>query len=432
MIAPSNRLILLAAAVALPLFTAAWVVPSLALGTSAVLAVLVVGAIIDAILGTRALSEVTAEFPPGARWTKDRESKLAIKLDHAPADLRIDADFPFPYATNSGRPEATPRSPADGAQPIQFLCTPTRRGDYQLTRCYLETPSPLRLWSIRSIRPIRTLIRVYPNLRHDKTAAAFLRRSLGGMHLQRQLGKGREFEKLRDYAPGDSFDEIHWKATARRGRPITKQFQIERTQEVYVVVDSSRLTARADALEQFVTAALVLAIAADRQGDHFGLLTFSDKVEQFVRARSGMSHFLACRNAIYDLQPRPVSPSFEEVFSFIQMRLQRRALLIFLTALDDPLLAETFSQHCGVIARRHLVIVATPQQSSAQPLFAGDLPAGTDEVYQRLASHLAFRDRTELKKKIERQGMKFAILRPENISADLAALYLSIKRSQSL
>jgi uncharacterized protein (DUF58 family) len=417
MIAPSTRLIVLSAVVALPLITVAWVVPPLALPIAAVLAILLLTAITDAVLGSRALAEVVVEFPPGVRWTKDRESKLEIKLEKAPAGLTVDAGLPFPYHR---------------LQPVLFACTPTRRGDYQLTQCYLESPSPLQLWSIRSIRPIRTLIRVYPNLRHDKTAAAFLRRALGGMHLQRQLGKGREFEKLRDYAPGDSFDEIHWKATARRGHPISKQFQIERTQEVYVVIDSSRLTARADALEQFVTAALVLAIAADRQGDHFGLLTFSDKVEQFVRARSGMTHFLACRNAIYDLQPRPVSPSFEEVFSFIQMRLQRRALLIFLTALDDPLLAETFSQHCGVMARRHLVIVATPQQSAAQPLFAGELPAGTDEVYQRLASHLAFRDRTELKKKIERQGMKFAILRPESISADLAALYLSVKRSQAL
>jgi uncharacterized protein (DUF58 family) len=419
MIAPNNRLILLSAVVVLPLLTAAWVQPSLALPLSAALAVVIVGVIADAVLGARALAEVAVEFPPGARWTKDREAKLAIKLENVPAELTISADFPKEIAWRA-------------LEPALFSCTPSKRGDYQLTQCYLETPSTLQLWSIRSIRPIRTLIRVYPNLRHDKTAAAFLRRSLGGMHLQRQLGKGREFEKLRDYAPGDSFDEIHWKATARRGRPISKQFQIERTQEVYVVIDSSRLTARDEALEQFVTAALVLAIAADRQGDHFGLITFSDKVEQFVRARSGMTHFLACRNAIYDLQPRPVSPSFEEVFSFIQARLQRRALLIFLTALDDPLLAETFSQHCGVVARRHLVVVATPQQSAVQPLFVGDLPAETDEVYQRLANHLAYRDRLELKKKIERQGLKFANLRPENISADLATLYLSIKRSQSL
>ena len=358
MIAPATRLILLSAVVAVPVLTVVWVVPSTALAMSAVVAALILGVIVDAILGTRMLAEVAVEFPPGARWTKDREAKLPIQLEKAPAGLFVSADFPkeIPYR----RLESV------------FVCTPVKRGDYQLTQCYLACASPLHLWSIRSIRPIRTVIRVYPNLRHDKAAAAFLRRSLGGMHLQRQLGKGREFEKLRDYAPGDSFDEIHWKATARRGHPISKQFQIERTQEVYVVIDSSRLTARGEALEQFVTAALVLAIAADRQGDHFGLITFNDKVQQFVRARSGMSHFLACRNAIYDLQPSPVSPSFEEVFSFIQTRLQRRALLIFLTALDDPLLSETFSQHCGVVARRHLVVVATPQQSVRATPFAGD------------------------------------------------------------
>jgi uncharacterized protein (DUF58 family) len=419
MIAPTTRLVLLCAIVALPLLTAAWVSPSLASLVSAALLLLLLGLLADAVLGTRSLAEVAVEFPAGVRWTKDREARLAIKLEKAPADLEVSADFPK---------EITSRR----VESALFACMPSKRGDYQLTEAYLESASPMGLWSTRSIRPIRTLIRVYPNLRHDKTAAAFLRRSLGGMHLQRQLGKGREFEKLRDYLPGDSFDEIHWKATARRGHPITKQFQIERTQEVYVVIDSSRLVARNDVLEQFVTAALVLAIAANRQGDHFGLLTFSDKVEGFVRARSGMTHFLACRNAIYDLQPRPVSPSFEEVFSFIQMRLQRRALLLFLTTLDDPLLSETFSQHCGVVARRHLVVVATPQQPSVQPLFAGTAPSDTDDVYRRLAGHLAFRDRTELKKKIERQGLKFASLRPNNISADLAALYLSVKRSQAL
>ena len=417
MIAPATRLVLAAAAIAVPLLTTAWIVPALFLPIAAVLSMLLLIAIADAILGLRKLAEVIIEFPAAARWTRDREAKLAIRLEKAPPALTVSPDFP---------PEIAWRGP----QP--FVCTPRKRGDYALTRCYLETPSRLGLWSIRAIRPIRTLIRVYPNLRHDKTAAAFLRRSLGGMHLQRQLGKGREFEKLREYLPGDSFDEIHWKATARRGHPITKQFQIERTQEVYVIVDSSRLTARGDVLEQFVTAALVLALAADRQGDHFGLLTFSDKVDGFVRARSGMSHFLACRNAIYDLQPRPVSPSFEEVFSFIQTRLHRRALLIFLTALDDPLLSETFSRYCGVIARRHLVLVATPQQPAAQPLFAGAVPADTDEIYQRLAGHLAFRDRMELKKKIERQGLRFAALRPGHISSDVATLYLAVKRSQAL
>jgi uncharacterized protein (DUF58 family) len=417
--APRARLIVLATLVTLPLLTAAWLIPSVAWIAGAVLVLAILGAAVDAIFGIRALDEAGVEFPPAASWTRNREATLAIKLQGAPGGVQIAADFPEVIEWRS-----------DG--PSRLLCKPLRRGDYQLTRCYLESPSPFGFWSIRSTRAIHVQIRVYPDLRHDKTAAAFLHRSLAGMHLQRQLGKGREFEKLRDYMPGDSFDEIHWKATARRGRPISKQFQIERTQEVYVVIDSSRLTARADALEQFVTASLVLAVAADRQGDHFGLITYSDKVEKFVRARGGMAHFLACRNAVYALQPRPVAPSFEEVFSFIRTRLQRRALLIFLTALDDPLLAETFSQHCGVIARRHLVVVTVPQQAAAQPLFVGDPPRDTDEVYQRLASHLAYRDLTDLKKKVERQGLRFALLRPESVSADLTALYLSVKRSQAL
>ncbi len=132
-------------------------------------------------------------------------------------------------------------------------------------------------------------------------AALFLHRGAFGLHAQRQVGKGRDFEKLREYVPGDSYDEIHWKATARRGRPITKVFQIERTQEVYVDRwTRSRLSARRSSevsrmrdgappgtstLERFVTAALVLGLAAEQQGDLFGLLTFTDKVETFVRAQ---------------------------------------------------------------------------------------------------------------------------------------------------
>src|SRR5208282_4117081 len=134
---------------------------------------------------------------------------------------------------------------------------------------------------------------------------------------------------------------IHWKATARRGKPITKVFQIEKTQEVYVIVDASRLSARevqssrskvqgsmlpddtqpgilnpepgTSTLERFVTAALVLGLAAERQGDLFGLLTFTDKVEKFVRAKNGKNHYSTCRDALYTLEPKIVTPDFDEL-----------------------------------------------------------------------------------------------------------------------
>src|SRR5262249_33001776 len=197
--------------------------------------------------------------------------------------------------------------------------------------------------------PVQSEIRVYPNLlteRH-RVAALFLNRGAFGLHAVRQVGKGRDFEKLREYIPGDSFDDVHWKATARHGRPITKVFQIERTQEVYVVVDASRLSARefvpgTAILERLVTAALVLGLAAEQHGDLFGLLTLTDKVENFVRARNGKTHYSICRDALYTLHPRIVTPDFEEICTFIRLRLRRRALIVFLTSLDDPVIADSF------------------------------------------------------------------------------------------
>src|SRR5213075_2821695 len=151
-------------------------------------------------------------------------------------------------------------------------------------------------------------------------AALFLNRGLFGFHAQRQVGKGREFEKLREYVPGDGYDEIHWKATARRGHPITKVFQIERTQEVYIVVDASRLSGRpalsagrdaepsdpleprgATILDRFLASALILGQAAEHQGDLFGVVAFADQVQTFLRARNGREHYSACREALFTL-----------------------------------------------------------------------------------------------------------------------------------
>src|SRR5262249_27692039 len=160
---------------------------------------------------------------------------------------------------------------------------------------------------------------------------------------------------LRDYMPGDAWDEVEWKATARRGRPVVQTFRAERDQEIYVAIDGSRLSARLSQgdtiLERYVHSALVLALAAESQGDRFGLITFTDRVHKFVRARSGRNHFSICRDAVYKLQPRPVEPDFGELFSFLETRLTKRALVIVLTSLDDPLIGETFGHNVGLASR---------------------------------------------------------------------------------
>jgi uncharacterized protein (DUF58 family) len=186
------------------------------------------------------------------------------------------------------------------------------------------------------------------------------------------------------------------------------------------------------ALERFITAALVMGLAAEQQGDLFGLLTFSDKIESFVRARNGKAHYSACRDALYLLEPKIVSPDFEELFTFLRLRLRRRALLVILTALDDPVLAEGFVRHLDLISQQHLVLVNMLQPPGAAPVFSHPNAATLDNLYQQLGGHLQWHKLQELEKVLKRRGVQFSQLVNERMCADLVSQYLTVKRRQLL
>ena len=319
-----------------------------------------------------------------------------------------------------------------GVSRVDWPCTGTTRGDRPIRHVHLEAASPLGLWAVRSACDASCVLRVYPNLRDRATAAVFLKTAAPGFRLRPQVGKGREFDNLRHYLPGDSFEDIHWKATARRAFPVVKLFRVEHAQEVYAVIDSSRLCARAGILDSYVDAALHLALVAERQGDRFGLVTFSDRTHRFVRARSGIDHFRLCREAIYNLRAGRVSPDFREVFTSLQLNLRRRCLLVFFTSLDDALLAETFEHEIPIVSRRHLVMVNVTETAAMRPLFSGTAPADEESLYDGLAGQMLCNRMRRLQIALENRGVKLSLVQPERIKTQVTAAYLDAKRRQLL
>ncbi len=278
-------------------------------------------------------------------------------------------------------------------------------------------------------------------------AALFLPWGNFGARPQRKVGQGRDFEKLRDYVHGDSYDSIHWKVTAKRGKPVTKVFQIERTQEVYVVVDASRLSARNSymsherrnggivdppetILDRFIMSTLIMGIAAERQGDLFGIATFSDRVERFIRAGSNKAHYNACREALFTLEPRIVSPDFGEMCAFISTRLKKRSLIMLLTNLDDPALSESLARHIGMLRKKHLVLVGMINPSEARPVFSDPDVEQLDDLYKRLGGHIIWQELLEVDKVLQKKGVKFSLLDNEKLSAQLVSQYISVKERQ--
>ncbi len=460
MFVPRNRLLLGITAVLLPCSLLAAFEPSATLVAWGGAGLLAAAALVDAHTGRKRLAGISVELPATTRLAKEREGRVEVRIrNESRKAARLRLALMLPPEVASPYEDVLVDLPGGSEwSRLNWKCVPQKRGNYRLEISWLELGSPFGFWNVRRAVPGNSELRVYPNLFHERRdlAALFLHRGSFGFHARRQVGKGREFEKLREYSPGDSFEEIYWKATARRGRPITKVFQIERTQEVYVVIDNSRLSARsADGapspavgkeaagvpqdfppgstmLERFITAALLLGLAAEQQGDFFGLLTFSDQVGRFVRAQNGKTHYNTCRDALYTLEPRMVSPDYDEVCTFIRLRLRRRALLIFLTSLDDPVVAEAFVRNLDLIRRQHVVLVNMLQAPGVAPLFSSPDVASIDDLYQHLGGHLKWQSLRELEKVLQRRGVRFSLLKNERLSAQLAAQYLEVKRRQLL
>lgn len=439
---PSTRLLWCVAAL-IPAAAIAGPLPEL--WPLCVLALVAIGALaaLDLWRSMRSAPLPTVEAPPIARLSKDREAKITLVLVNpsgAARQLRFALALPGSFASQEA--DLTVALPAGVPRLlVTWTCTGKRRGRFASGPACLEVPSVMGLWQLRRQQPLPMELRVYPNLFSERRqlAALFLNRGQTGVRLRRLVGRGRDFERLREYQPGDSFDEVHWKGTAKRGRPITKVFQVERTQEIYVIVDASRLSARpveidgktVTTLERYLTAALVLLMAAGRQGDRFGLLVYDSRVRTFLRAANGTTHYGACREAVHAMEPSADTPDFAEVFSFLRTRLQRRALLFFLTDLSDPVVAEQFVAQVGVLSRQHLVLVNQLKSPGVEPLFtrpvtqAGDIPA-------RLAGHYQWREVRDTAGRLQPLGVTAMLLGNERLAAGLVEQYLQVKGRQAL
>ncbi|MFH1147534.1 MAG: DUF58 domain-containing protein [Pseudomonadota bacterium] len=456
MIVPQRRLLVSVGLVVLPLAAIGGLVSGAAVPAGIVVAGLFLLVLVDAAAACRTLDGLEVESPGVVRLYKGREGEIEIRLRNSrPNNRPVRLGLSLPPHFQSSHEFLTARMNKMESLRLNWPCTAGRRGRYFLDRCYLESSSPAGFWSGRGARPLDTEIRVYPNLLNERKglAAFFLNRNWYGLHAQRPVGKGKEFEKLRDYAPGDSYEDIYWKTTAKRGRPVTKLFQIERTQEVYLVIDGSRLSAKPisliatgkgtnlhqpetgageTVLERFITATLIMALAAQKQGDHFGIVSFADRVDHFVRAGNGRNHFSTCRDILFTLEPQIVAPDFGDLFSFIGTRMRRRALLIILTSLDDPALSEDFVRNIDLICRRHVVLVNMLRPRFARPLFSGPDVNSLDDLYRSLGGHIQWSELQERERVLRKRGVGLTLLDNERMCPELVSKYMEVKQRQIL
>ena len=319
--------------------------------------------------------------------------------------------------------------PAEADDTLDATVVGLRRGRHQLADPAVRRTGPLGLGRWYHGGGGETEVVVYPDLPAARRLAQAVRQGkLGaeGRRIRGPLGLGTDFESVREYVPDDDMRRINWRATARLGRPMTNQYRIDQNRDVVCLVDTGRLMAaplgdrsRLDAALDAVTA---VAVVAEEVGDRCGVVAFDTEIRREVRPRRAGSH--AVLEAVFDLESRPVDSDYELAFTAVAR--SKRSFVLLITDLLEESAARPLLDAVPILARRHVVAVASVTDPGVAELITR-APSTPFDVYAAAAAHDVLDVRAVVSARLARAGAEVVEAGPDAFSAACVSTYLRAK-----
>lgn len=423
---PTRRLLTLLAAAA-PLFL---------LGSAVGLAadaLLLLAAAADALLAPgRGRLRVERRSPARLSLGGTGEVKITVGNPTGRAvRLRLTDDLP-PLLVREGKEVHELSAPAGREAEAGYRVRAEERGSAALGDVHLRVTGPLGLlWLQRRVRR-EDPVQVQPGVlevRRYRLLGLRNRLHEAGIRNVRMRGEGGSFESLRGYVRGDDPRTLDWKASARRGSLVVRQYEAERRQNVLLAVDAGRLMTQRiggrERIDHALSAALLLADVASLHGDRVGLLVFADRVEQYIPPTRASLSRLA--DALAGVQARMVEPNYPAAFTYLARQLRRRSLLVMFTDVIDAEASGALVSHLTRAAQRHLplaVALRNPELEAVSTAEADDEPA----VYRRVAAEELLQARAAALTAMQRAGVLVADARPQDAVPMVVNKYLEVKK----
>ncbi|HLG06088.1 MAG TPA: DUF58 domain-containing protein [Gemmatimonadales bacterium] len=377
---------------------------------------------------------VTREAPPA--FSVGRPLPVTYRW-HNPASrslmLRVREDTPAQLEPAGPRERQVELGPRGWhSETIEYV--PKRRGKSSGGRLFLRVLGPLGLCWRQGRRELPWPVVVYPNLRaavlRSLPTQAQRHREAGFRNLRR-LGEGRMFESLKEWVPGEDTRSIDWKATARRGKLMARQYEAERRQHVMIAIDAGRmLTAEIEGrarLEAAIDAALELAHSAAGHDDNVGLLVFADEVLSYVPPGRGRRVLRQILDALAGIEGRLVEPDYPAAFAYLAAHNRKRALTVLFTDLIDRTASEAFLWHAGSLRPRHVPLAVTLRDPGLERL-AATRPETGDQAFERAAAEELLMARAAALAELRSRGVLVLDVLPEGAARAVVERYEKLKR----
>ena len=371
----------------------------------------------------------------GGRFAVGAETEVRIEIaNHTPRDIALIVKDEYPPQMKlTGAREAHLNIEAQTSAALVYGLTPPKRGRFEFGLIAVRYLSRWRLaWRQDRIgQPVA--VKVYPNMRRAREAelkALGARSFVAARRKSQWRGEGRDFESLRDYVRGDEMRHISWTATARRGKLVTRQYQMERDQTILIALDAGRLmTARIEnetKLDSAVHAALALMSAAARAGDNAGLLVFGRRIKTYLPPKRGAEHLDAALEALHAIEPEMIEPSYSRAFEFVSANSRRRSLVVVLTDLVDEEGSRELLTSLKLLRPRHLPLVVTIADRDLKAVVR-ESPENESEMFTQSVAEEIMHLREAALRLVESQGGLALDVTAAVLAPKLLETYLRVK-----
>jgi uncharacterized protein (DUF58 family) len=342
-----------------------------------------------------------------------------------------------------------------------YTITPSRRGDFHFGALHARYSTVLGLWFRQFSRePGENSARVYPDISAVRRYELALREGKMrdiGLHLLKLRGQGTEFESLREYTSGDEYKNINWKASARRGKLISTNYEIERDQTIVICLDCGRMmTSMASSktaeeqgngaengtatptvqtalskLDCAINATVLLAHVAASMSDSVGLLLFSDGVLKWLPPRKGRVQTGLIIEALYGAQPSLVEPDYGVAYEHLMARRVRRALVVTFTDIIDLEASRELLNASGALRKHHNALCVTISNRDVNEM-AAQFPETEGQLYEKAMAQRMLGERENALEKLRASGVGILDVEANELTVATVNRYLNLKSRGAL
>jgi len=316
---------------------------------------------------------------------------------------------------------------------FEYSVRPVERGEYVFGNLIVFASSPLHIIKRKYVFQKDQMVPVYPSIiqmqQYDFLATSN-RLTEFGLKKIRRIGHTQEFEQIKEYIKGDDVRTINWKATAKKNQLMVNQYQDERSQPIYSIIDTGRVMKMPfdslSLLDYAINSALAFSNVALKRNDKTGLITFSKKIETFVPAVQKITHLNTIMESLYNISTEFSDSDFGLLYAHIKRKVNQRSLLLLYTNFEHISGLKRQLPYLLAIAKKHMLVVIFFENTELESLVAEDAE-DLQAIYHKTIAEKFSLEKRLMQKELQKYGIQTILTKPEELTVNTINKYLEIK-----